>query len=155
MKNLQIYLLVHSQRISRPSAGTHANSCELVRAVLRRTLSTNALKAKNTSYFFPFSVHLCDINEAAGKKAFFNASVHPAVSGDVTALKPLTSSIKVYLLSKKCQGSAILQYLNKTSRNQNTEQRPHKVGKHSATIKADATRQAFYTGESLCFRKAW
>lgn len=91
VKNLQIYPFVHSQGMPRPSAGTHANSFELVRAVLRRTLSANVLKAKNTSYFLPFPVHLCDINEAAGKKAFFNASVHPAASGDVTALKSLAS----------------------------------------------------------------
>lgn len=51
----------------------------------------NILKVKNTSYFLTFPVHLCYINEVAGKKAFFNANVHPAVSGDVTALKSLVS----------------------------------------------------------------
>jgi len=60
-------------------------------AILRRTLSTVTIKAKNTPFFLPFPVHLHGISEAAWEKAIFNASVHPAVFGDVIAFQSLAS----------------------------------------------------------------
>lgn len=47
------------------------------------------IKAKNTSHFLPFPVHLHGINEASWEKAICSANVHAADFGDGTALESL------------------------------------------------------------------